>query len=251
MAREPKCRRVTALPRFTVFKPVGTARSKLKEIVIKIEELEAIRLKDLLGLEQEDCANSMRVSRPTFQRILVEGRRKMAEALTEGKVIRLEGGDYCLGQEQCRRSQKLRQKTNACLYLQTKAQDPNTEPIRAGNIIAVCADADSASASVDGRFGRCACFLLWDKDEHKFEPLINKGPDLKQGAGTGAVLELLRRGVGTLVCNRIGLNALAVFKQAGGTIYQAPQGMPIDNVLNDLQAGKLKTIERPNHEGED
>jgi predicted DNA-binding protein (UPF0251 family) len=66
----------------------------LEEIILKIEEAEALRLKDLLGLEQVDCAEEMGVSRTTFQRILVEARQKVADALINSKMLVLDGGNY-------------------------------------------------------------------------------------------------------------------------------------------------------------
>lgn len=66
----------------------------LTEVILSIEELEAIRLKDLLGLEQEACAEKMGVSRPTYHRILSSARAKVADALVNGKAIRVEGGNY-------------------------------------------------------------------------------------------------------------------------------------------------------------
>lgn len=94
MPRPPKFRRVESLPEVTVFKPAGVPLGELLEEVLTVEELEAIRLKDLEGLEQEQCAERMQVSRPTFQRVLVSARQKVARALVEGKVIRVEGGNY-------------------------------------------------------------------------------------------------------------------------------------------------------------
>jgi predicted DNA-binding protein (UPF0251 family)/predicted Fe-Mo cluster-binding NifX family protein len=249
MAREPKCRRVTSLPKYAVFRPVGVSLSKLEETVVKIEELEALRLKDLLGWEQAECAVSMRVSRPTFQRILNEGRRKMAEALTEGKAIRIEGGDYCIGQEHCRKAQKLIKHSNNCLYPENVANGENESegsPIIAWSKIAICANVDTPLAVVDGRFGRCAYFLLWDEAQRKLAALVNNGLGLKQGAGTGAVQELLRRGVGILICNRIGPNALTVFQKAGGMVYAAEEGTPIDMVIDSYEAGELMLINIPN-----
>jgi len=55
-----------------------------------------LRLKDLEGLEQEECADRMQVSRPTFQRVLSSAREKVSRALVEGKAIRIEGGTYRL-----------------------------------------------------------------------------------------------------------------------------------------------------------
>ena len=64
---------------------------------MKVEELEAIRLKDLEGLEQEECAKRMEVSRPTFQRILTTARIKVADSLVHGKTLRISGGTYTKG----------------------------------------------------------------------------------------------------------------------------------------------------------
>ena len=64
------------------------------EIVLPIEGLEAIRLSDFEGLDQETAAQRMNVSRQTFGRILGEARRIVAEALVMGKVLRIEGGHF-------------------------------------------------------------------------------------------------------------------------------------------------------------
>jgi len=251
MARETKCRRVTALPKYMLFKPVGTSRTKLPETIIKVEELEAIRLKDLLGLEQEDCADSMRVSRPTFQRILVEARRKLAEAIIEGKVLHIAGGDYCLDQEHCRRAQLFLKRTH-CIYPPGGNLD-ETQGKSEFSLLktAVCTSDNTPAAVVDGRFGRCQYFMIWDQAEHRLESLVNNGAKIQQGAGTGAVKELLERGVRRLVCNRIGPNALTFFRNAGGQVFQAPQGMPIGEVLDRLQKNELPAITVPNHQDSD
>ncbi|MDK2823958.1 MAG: uncharacterized protein PWQ67_772 [Clostridia bacterium] len=94
MPRPPKCRRVEFEPIHTYFKPAGIPKHQLEELVLSVEELEAIRLKDREGLEQAECAEKMHVSRPTFQRILMSARSKLAEAIVEGKAIRVEGGNY-------------------------------------------------------------------------------------------------------------------------------------------------------------
>lgn len=99
MPRPPKYRRVEFEPQVTYFKPAGIPKYKLQELVLNVEEIEAIRLKDKEGLEQEECAERMHVSRPTFQRILMIAREKIADAIIEGKAIRIEGGNYRLAME--------------------------------------------------------------------------------------------------------------------------------------------------------
>jgi len=78
----------------TYFKPAGIPLRALEEVRLSVEEAEAIRLKDMEGLEQEQGAERMNISRPTFQRVLASGRQKMADALLNGKAIRIEGGNF-------------------------------------------------------------------------------------------------------------------------------------------------------------
>ena len=94
MPRPPKCRRVAFLPEATYFKPAGIPLRFLNEVRLSVEEAEAIRLKDLEGLEQEQSAERMNISRPTFQRVLASARQKIADALLNGKAIRIEGGNF-------------------------------------------------------------------------------------------------------------------------------------------------------------
>ena len=94
MPRPPKCRRVAFLPNVTYFKPAGISLRALEEVQLSVEEAEAIRLKDLECLEQEEAAERMNISRPTFQRVLASARQKVADALINGKAIRIEGGSF-------------------------------------------------------------------------------------------------------------------------------------------------------------
>ena len=93
MARPEKLRCIAQLPSVGCFKPAGIPANALEGVRLSLEELESIRLKDLEGLEQEKCAQQMRISRPTFHRILESARKKLADALINGKAIRIEGGN--------------------------------------------------------------------------------------------------------------------------------------------------------------
>jgi predicted DNA-binding protein (UPF0251 family) len=68
--------------------------SALTRIDLPVEGLEAIRLADAEGLDQETAANHMGVSRPTFSRLLAEARKIVADALVNGRAIQIEGGDF-------------------------------------------------------------------------------------------------------------------------------------------------------------
>ena len=98
MARPTKFRNVEFFPTDDYFIPLGKPKCELEEILLKIEELEAMRLKDIEELNQEECAEKMQISRQTFQNIIDSARKKVAMALSEGKAIRIGGGHYTTNQ---------------------------------------------------------------------------------------------------------------------------------------------------------
>jgi len=89
MARPLKPRRVLFDPDVVYFKPRAVPLSMLEEVDLGIDELEALRLCDYKNLEQTEAAKKMKVSQSTLQRILTSARKKVAEALTEGKAIKI------------------------------------------------------------------------------------------------------------------------------------------------------------------
>ena len=91
MPRPRKCRKVRFIPNNKCFYPL---KENNDEIVLMIEEIEALRLSDFAMLEQDEAAKNMNISRGTFQRILNLARYKTADAIINGKIIRIEGGDY-------------------------------------------------------------------------------------------------------------------------------------------------------------
>ena len=96
MPRPRKCRRVESVPGTTYFKPAGIPMRMLEDIHLTVDEVEALRLKELEELDQESSAEKMGISRPTFQRILSSARKKTADALLNGKAIRIEGGVFAM-----------------------------------------------------------------------------------------------------------------------------------------------------------
>lgn len=89
MARPRICRRVRSNPDIVFFKPRGVPMSLLEEVVIALDEYEAIRLKDLEGFDQESCAKKMNISQPTFHRLVLGARKKIADAIINGKAIKI------------------------------------------------------------------------------------------------------------------------------------------------------------------
>lgn len=92
MVRPQISRRVTGKPTIEYFKPQGVPLAELEEIGLTLDGLEALRLADIEGLYHDAAAERMGVSRPTFGRILVQARRAVATAVTEGKALRIQGG---------------------------------------------------------------------------------------------------------------------------------------------------------------
>jgi uncharacterized protein len=92
LPRPPCCRRIAGRPAAAIFKPAGIPTRELEVVTMTLDEFESLRLADLEGLYHEAGAERMGVSRPTFGRILEVARRKVAEALTGGKALKIEGG---------------------------------------------------------------------------------------------------------------------------------------------------------------
>ena len=87
-------RRVSCLPKAIYFKPREVPLCDLEIINLPIEELEAIRLCDLLHVEQNEAADMMGVSRKTFWNDLQKARQKVVDALVNGKAIEISGGEH-------------------------------------------------------------------------------------------------------------------------------------------------------------
>ncbi|MDD5282139.1 MAG: DUF134 domain-containing protein [Candidatus Omnitrophica bacterium] len=90
--RPKKTRWIKCAPDERCFKPRCKPLSKLQGVYLSLDEFEAIRLADLVGLKQIDASRLMHISRPTFSRIVALARKKVADGLVNIKVIRIEGG---------------------------------------------------------------------------------------------------------------------------------------------------------------
>ena len=89
MVRPRLCRRIRFNPNITYFKPQGVPMRYLEIIELTTEEAEALRLRNMKDLEQEEAAKKMNTSQSTFQRILSSAYKKVTEALIEGKAIKI------------------------------------------------------------------------------------------------------------------------------------------------------------------
>ncbi|MBI4812679.1 DUF134 domain-containing protein [Candidatus Falkowbacteria bacterium] len=89
MPRPRLCRKITFSPDITYFKPQGVPMRELEIVELTAEEMEAYRLRHVKGFEQVEAAKKMRTSQSTYQRILYSTYRKIADALTNGKAIKI------------------------------------------------------------------------------------------------------------------------------------------------------------------
>ncbi len=108
MPRPFSSRHIARRPPVSIFKPIAVPIGELDEVVMTLDEYEALRLADLEGLYQDAAAARMNVSRPTFSRIIEAAHRKAAEMLVHGKALRIEGGPVHLGGRRCCQSRKLK-----------------------------------------------------------------------------------------------------------------------------------------------
>lgn len=97
----PRLRRLVRFqPGVTFFKPAGVRMAALPEVGLAFEEMESLRLKDYEEMGQTDAAKKMKISQPTFNRLLRSARKKVADAIVNGKAIRIQGGNYKMVQMQ-------------------------------------------------------------------------------------------------------------------------------------------------------
>lgn len=98
MPRPKCCRNVCGMPDKNYFKPRGIPAVELEEVVLHLDEFEAIRLADYEKLYQEEAAARMNISRQTFGRVIETAHKKIADVLIHGKALKIEGGKVTLSE---------------------------------------------------------------------------------------------------------------------------------------------------------
>jgi len=175
-----------------VFKPAGVPARALEEVILGLDGAEAIRLADLEGLYQDAAAHRMGVSRQTFGRIIEAARRAVADAVINGKRLRIEGGEIVV-KEEGERTMKI------------------AVPVH--------------GTEVDGHFGHCEGFTVFTLDERRAvvteEPVASPaGCGCKSGVGA----TLAKMGVTHLVAGNMGDGALRVLASHGISVTRGAAG---------------------------
>lgn len=210
MPRPKRCRRICGYPDFWSFTPEGTG--DVETIVFKLDEYEAIRLIDYQKLTQEKCAEAMGVSRATVTSIYESARFKMADAMVNGKRIRITGGPYRIDS----------------IPASTQINEKGEDIMR----VAVTFEQEM----VGQHFGRTEQFKIYDVEDGtiKTSQIIDTN-----GTGHGALAGFLRAAeVETLICGGIGMGARNALAEVGIRILPGVRGNA-DQVVNDYLAGKL------------
>lgn len=112
--------------------------------------------------------------------------------------------------------------------------------------IAISASSPSPSALVDERFGRCACFVIWNPETAKYSSLANSVHDAAHGAGTAAVQSLAKQDVGLVLSQRVGPKAFFAMEQAGIKIFSGIAGLTVEEALKSYEYGELSQLLQPN-----
>ena len=200
----------------TLYKPAGIPARGLQETVLTVDQVEAIRLADLEGLYQEAAARKMGVSRQTFGRIIEEARRTVADAILNGKALRIEGGRVIMREED-----DMHRKIAV--------------PTRNGH--------------VDAHFGHCEYFTVFEVENGsvKSEDRVDS-PD-GCGCKTDIASVLAKGGVTLMLAGNMGDGAVRVLKANGIEVIRGASGKA-RTVVESWLAGAVKDSGEGCHEHE-
>lgn len=216
--------------------------------MLGLDELEAIRLKDLLSFPQEEAARIMNVSQPTFHRILKEARRKIADVIVHGKALRIEGGPYTYDTSFLRPCMWMKNRESSCEEMSNKVADDLMKKEKDGGKkmrIAITSTGDTLESLIDERFGRAKKIVIYDTDSDSYELIDNSlNLSLAQGAGIQTAQNIVNQGVRAVISGHFGPNAVRVLNAASVEIYQA-LGMTVAQAIDKFKQGKLERLYGP------
>ena len=222
MPRPTKCRKICHYPSSLSFRP---EEAQGEEIVLSMDEYEALRLIDHEGLSQEECSEQMQVGRTTVQKIYMSARAKIAAALVEGRPMKIEGGDVrlCDGSDSRCRRECYRQE------IMDKHEKPKGE-----NIMRIAVTYENGN--IYQHFGHTSEFKVYDVENGAIikAEVVSTG-----GSGHGALAGLLYAlHADVLICGGIGGGAQNALSMAGIKWYAGVSGSA-DAAVAAFLAGEL------------
>lgn len=225
LPRPRKNRKVCHFPGNLTFLPEGGGEG-LEPVILTVDEYETLRLIDREGLSQEDCGTRMQVARTTVQLIYTSARKKLADALVEGRPLHIEGGDYrlCNGDvASCGQ--------HGCLLhrINTQYEKPKGDRIMR---IAVTYE----NGMIFQHFGHTQQFKVYDVQDGK---IVSSEVVDTNGSGHGALAGVLSAlNADALICGGIGGGAQMALAAAGIRLYGGVTGSA-DAAAQALVEGKL------------
>jgi len=239
MPRPMKCRKVCHFPGTLEFLPAGGDQAP-SPVILAVDEYETIRLIDKEGMNQEQCAAFMQIARTTVQRIYENARKKLADALVDGRALRIEGGDFvlCNGQNAaCTQGTCLKQQ------YYTKKGD---------RIMRIAVTYENGE--IFQHFGHTQQFKVYDVENGM---VIATQVIDTNGSGHGALAGVLHAlNADVLICGGIGGGAQAALAAAGIRLYGGVSGLA-DLAVAAFLAGQLdynphvQCSHHDHHHGED
>jgi predicted DNA-binding protein (UPF0251 family)/predicted Fe-Mo cluster-binding NifX family protein len=215
MPRPQKGRRVCSHPRSRCFMPAEQALNE--QVVLRLDELESIRLLDLVGMSQDATGEQMLIGRATVQRIYEDARRKIADALVNGKSILIEGGniEYCDNTE-CLENQ----------FIINKGENSNMK-------IAI----PVMGTEIFGHFGHAPQFRLVTIENMVVQKTdIIEAPEHQHGVLPGFLFDL---GVDTVIASTLGQGAIDRFNRLRVVIYSGLNG-DVDEAIRKVLSGEVE-----------
>ena len=211
MPRPFRCRRIEQLPVYRSFSPDDITAAE--NVLMTVDEYEALRLMDNEGLTQEACAARMNIARTTVTAIYDSARKKVADALVNGKRLLITGGH--------------------CEY---KPVEIGQEIIEKGNDIMRIA-VTYENGEIFQHFGHTGQFKLYDIEGGK---IVNEQIVDTNGSGHGALAGFLQAAkADALICGGIGMGAQMALADAGIKLYAGVQGSA-DEAAKALAEGNLE-----------
>ena len=222
MSRPNKRRYVSPAPMITEFRPVSAAPEEVRRLALPLDGLEALRLTDLVGLEQAEAAQHMGVSRQTFGRILTAARRTVSQALVGGLALRIE--------------------TTASVEVKTHAASSLGDDAALLRV-AVSVHAASLDAAVAPRFGQAPGFLIVDPKTMTFDYASNSADTGRQsGRGDGAAALIAGAGVTVLLTGFLGAKAALALAQEGIRVVDGLGALTAREAVECLVRGEITAI---------
>lgn len=224
MPRPKRCRRIGCFPDHWSFGPEGEEAGAAETVMMTLDEYETIRLIDKEGLTQAECAGRMQVSRTTVTAIYDSARKKLAEVITEGKQLRIGGGNY-------------------------EVSEKGTEGVTAKGEMTMRVAVTYENGNVYQHFGHTEQFKVYDIEDGQIMHEMVMGSN---GQGHGALAGLLAAAkADVLICGGIGMGAQMALQEAGVELYAGVTGSA-DEAVMKLIDGSLKFTREANcdHHGQ-